>query len=80
MYLVLGRDKASVLKIHSDSSKTFCETDIVKMLAILIDNIFFTFDGRVYNQTIAIPIGTNCTPLIADVIVFSRGRLHTGTS
>ena len=32
------------------------------------------FDGRVFQQTVGIPMGTNCVPLLADLF------LHTGTS
>jgi len=36
------------------------------MLDFLIDNIFRLFDGRVFQQTIDIPKGTNCAPLLTD--------------
>ena len=32
-------------KKHSHSTKTFIETDIIKMLELLIDNIFIMFGG-----------------------------------
>ena len=51
-----------VLKKHSDSSKTFSETDIIYMLEFLIDNIFVIFGGCVFQQTVGIPTGTNCAP------------------
>ena len=31
---------------HSDSTKTFSETDIIKMVECLIENIFVIFGGR----------------------------------
>jgi hypothetical protein len=34
------------------------------MLEILIDNIFAQFGGRVFQQTICIPMGTNRAPLL----------------
>ena len=37
------------------------------MLDFLIDNIFVTFGGRVFQQTVGIPMGTNCAPLLADL-------------
>jgi hypothetical protein len=48
---------------HSNSIKRFSETDIIKMLEFLIDNIFATFGGRVFQQTACIPMDTNCAPL-----------------
>ena len=45
-------------------------TKKVKMLDFLIDNIFFTFGGRVFQQTVGIPMGTNCAPLHADLFLY----------
>ena len=48
-YLVLGRDTSYfVKKNHTDSTKKFSETDIINMLAFLIDNVFARFGGRVF--------------------------------
>ena len=41
------------------------------MLEVLIDNIFVMFDGRVFQQTVGIPMGTNCAPLLADLFLYS---------
>jgi hypothetical protein len=48
------------------------EADVsVNMLEFLIDNIFVFFGGRVFQQTVGIPMGTNCTPLLADLLLYS---------
>jgi len=52
-------------KKHSDSTKKFSETDIIKMLEFCIDNIFVMFARSVFQQTVGIPMGTNCAPLLA---------------
>ena len=41
------------------------------MLEFLIDNIFVIFGGRVFQQTVGIPTGTNCAPLLADLFLYS---------
>ena len=41
------------------------------MLEFLIDNIFVFFGGRVFQQTVGIPMGTHCAPLVADLIPYS---------
>ena len=41
------------------------------MLEFLIDNIFAMFGGRVFQQTVGIPMGTNCAPLLADLFLYS---------
>jgi hypothetical protein len=67
---VLGRDRSYFVKHHSDSTKKFSETDIFNMLEFLIDNIFAMFGGRVFQQTVGIPMGTNCV-LLADLFLYS---------
>ena len=49
---VLGREKSYFVKNPSDSNKKFSETNIIKMLDFLFDNIFVTFGGRVFQQTV----------------------------
>ena len=34
-------------------------------LVYLLDNIFIRFDAKLYRQTISVPMGTNCAPLVA---------------
>jgi len=41
------------------------------MLEILMDNIFVIFGGRVFQQTVGIPMDTNCAPLLADLFIYS---------
>ena len=39
-------------------------------LVYLSDNIVIRFGTELYRQTIGIPMGTNCAPLIADSFYF----------
>ena len=41
------------------------------MLNFLIDNIFVEYGGQIFQQTIGIPMGTNCAPLLADLFLFT---------
>ena len=41
------------------------------MLEILADNIFVVFGGKVFQQKVGIPMGTNCAPLLADIFLYS---------
>ena len=63
-YKYLVRDISYFVKHHSDSTKKFSEIDIFNMLEFLIDNIFVMFGGRVLQQTVGIPMGTNCAVLL----------------
>jgi len=47
------------------------EDEIVNMLHFLMDNIFVQFGGRVFQQTIGIPMGTNCALLLSDLFLYS---------
>ena len=41
------------------------------MLEFLVDNIFVVFVGKVFQQIVGIPMGTNCAPLLADIFLYS---------
>ena len=43
-------------------------------LVYLLGNIFIRFGTYLYRQTIGIPMGTNCAPLIADLFLFCYER------
>ena len=40
-------------------------------LYFLVDNIFVVFAGKVFQQIIGIPMGTNCAPFLADIFLYS---------
>jgi hypothetical protein len=41
------------------------------MLESLMDNIFVMLGGRVFQQTVGIPMGTNCVPFLTDTFLYS---------
>ena len=45
-------------------------------LVYLLDNIFIRFGTKLYRQTIGIPMGTNCAPVVADLFLFCYERDH----
>ena len=63
------RDRSYFVKKTSDSTKKIYETDIINMLEFLIEIIFVIFGGRVLQQTVGIPMGTNCARLLADLFL-----------
>ena len=66
---MLGRERSYIVKHYS--TKKFSETDIFNMLEFLIDNIFVMFGGRVFQQTVGIPMDANCAPLLAELFLYS---------
>ena len=49
------------------------------MLDILVDNILVVFGGKVFQQIVGIPMGTNCAPLLAEIYisVLTWSGIHT---
>jgi len=41
------------------------------MITFLIDNISIEFGDRIFQQTVGIPMVTNCAPLLADLFLYS---------
>ena len=48
------------------------------MLEFLVDNIFEVFGGKVFQQIVGIPVGTNCASLLADVFLYMQSLLSAG--
>ena len=69
--LVLGCEGPYFVKEHSDSENKYTEDDIINMLEFLVDNIFVVFGGKVFQQIVGIPMGTNCAPLLAYIFLYS---------
>jgi len=62
---------AYFVKDHTNCKTKYTEDDIVNMINFLIDNIFIEIGGRIFQQTIGIPMGTNCAPLLAGLFLHS---------
>ena len=69
-YVVIGYKMTYFVRDHSDTAQKYTDADVIKMLEYLIDNIFVEFCGRIFQETIGIPIGTNCEPLLADLFSY----------
>ena len=41
---------------------------------IILDTIYIRFGTKLYRQIVGIPLGTNCAPLVADLILFCYER------
>ena len=49
----------------------YSEEQVISMLKFLIDNIFVSFGGTLFQQVVDIPMGTNCVPRLADLFLYS---------
>ena len=62
---------AYFVKNTTKAKMKYTEDEIVRMIEFLVDNIFVEFGGKIFQQTVGIPMGTNCAPLLADLFFFS---------
>ena len=67
--MVLGREGPYFVKEHFDSKNKYTEGEITKMLEFLVDNIFVVLAGKVFQQIIDIPMGTNFALSLADIFL-----------
>jgi hypothetical protein len=56
---------------HSDNPFKYSEADIKSMLGFIVDKSYAVFGDQVFQQSVGIPIGTNCAPLLADLFLYS---------
>ena len=63
----LGKQDTYFVTNHSDCPYKYSEVDIKNMLGFLIDNIYVVFGDDVFQQSVGIPMGTNCAPLLANL-------------
>jgi len=70
-YIVVHGFNAYFVKDHTTCKTMYAEDDIVNMINFLID-IFIEFGGRIVQQTLGIPMGTYCAPLLADLFLHSN--------
>ena len=70
-YLVLGRNSSYIVNKDHKSSSEYTKEDVFNMLEFFINSILVQCGGRVFQQTVGIPMGTNCAPLLADLLFHS---------
>ena len=49
--------------------------NVCDALSYLLDNIYIRFGTKLYRQIVGIPMGTNCAPLVADLLAHLSRRL-----
>jgi hypothetical protein len=70
-FVVLGYSSTYFSNKIQKGKTCYSEEKVMSMLEFLIDNIFVFFGGTLIQQVVGIPMGTNCAPLIADLILYS---------
>ena len=70
-FVVLGYNSTYFSNTIQKGKTCYSEEQVISMLEFLIDNIFVSFGGTLFQQVVAIPMGTNCAPLLADLFLYS---------
>ena len=69
--MVLGHEGPYFVTDQSDSKNKFMEDDIINILELLVETIVVVFWGKVFQKIIGIPMGKHCSPIRADIFLFS---------
>ena len=54
----------------TSSGWSFTYDNIIEIFKYLINNIYIKFRGKIYRQTIGIPMGSDCAPQVADLFLY----------
>ena len=73
-HIKVGRNKSYFTLDPSNGDNKHTANDICKMIEFLVDSIYVRFGGQLFRQTVGIPMGTNCAPLLADLFLCSYGN------
>jgi hypothetical protein len=68
---VIGKQDTYFVRHHSESPYKYSEADIKGVLGFLVDNLYVIFEDQVFQESVGIPMGTNCAPLLADIFLYS---------
>ena len=56
---------------ETSACKKYDETLICQMIDFLIDNIYIKIGNHLFRQSIGMPMGTNCAPLLVNLFLYS---------
>ena len=70
-FVVLGYNSTYFSNKIQNGKTCYSEEQVISILEFLIDNIFVSFGGTLFQQVVGIPMDTNCAPLLADLFLYS---------
>ena len=70
-HIKLGRNRSFFTSVPLNGDNKYTANDICKMIEFLMNNIYVSFGGQLFRQMVGIPMGTDCSPLLADLFLYS---------
>ena len=70
-FVVLGYNSTYFSNKIQKGKTCYSEEQVISILEFLIDSIFVSFGGILFQQVVGILMGTNCVPLLADLFLYS---------
>ena len=64
-----GRNAFFTSEKHRNYTSWSCQK-VYEALIFILDNIYIRFGTKLFRQNVGIPMGTNCTPLVADLFLY----------
>ena len=64
-----GRNVFFTSEKHRNYTSWSCQK-LCGALTFLLDNIYIRFGTKLFRQSVGIPMGTHCSPLVADLFLF----------
>jgi hypothetical protein len=68
---VIGKQNSSFVRHHFDSPYRYAKADMKSMLGFPESIIYVVFGDQVSQQYVDNPMGTNCAPLLEDLLLYS---------
>ena len=74
LYIACNERQAFFTSEDTKRYKLWSCQNVCEALIYLLDNIYIRFSTKFYRQIVGIPMGTNCAPLVADLLLFCYER------
>ena len=69
-YISISKRRATLTERKNKSGTNFSCQEFIKCINHLIDNCFIKYDNQIFQQTVGIPMGSNCASHLANIFLF----------
>ena len=72
-YLSVYKSKAAWVNNPKKETAAYKKEELIDMIYYLIDNVYVTCGDSLFRQKIGIPMGTDCAPFLANLVMKMNG-------